>query len=161
MLLFRPLKLFLLCFALGGAVVPPPAGQIGRLRGVRLTYATQAHGRAVKQRYAVHVPREYRLMRVLGDHETELRLTYPDSAVLYLTDDVTAGSALNAAHFAASGRTYQQLLLQDTLSARGTQANHRKWKQVKAMGVVIGYVNVPAAREQEFEQALATLQRRN
>ena len=156
---FRPLNLLLLCFALVGAV--PPAGRMGGPSGVRLTYSTQAHGRAAKQRYAVHVPRGYRLTRVLGSHETELRLTYPDSAVLYLTDDVTAGSALNAAHFAASGRTYPQLLLQDTLTVRGTQANHRKWKQVKALGVVIGYVNVPAAREQEFEQALATLQRRN
>ncbi|MDB5268217.1 MAG: hypothetical protein JWP58_1257 [Hymenobacter sp.] len=160
MLLFRQLNFFLLCFALVGAVVAPPAGQNDRPRGVRLTYSTQAHGRTAKQRYAVHVPRGFQLTRVLGSHETELRLTYPDSAVFYLTDD-DAGSELNAVNFAASGRTYPQLLLQDTLSARGTQANHRKWRQVKTLGVVIGYVNVPAAREQEFEEALATLQRRN
>ena len=160
MLLFRQLNLFLLCFALIGAMAAPPVGQNGRARGIRLTYSTQAHGRAAKQRYAVHVPRGFQLTRVLGSHETELRLTYPDSTVLYLTDD-EAGSELNAVNFAASGHTFPQLLLQDTLTARGTQANHRKWRQVKTLGVVIGYVNVPAAREQEFKQALATLQRRN
>ena len=154
------LSLFLLCFALVGAVALQPTGRPSSQGFVRLTYATMANGRTVKQRYVAHVPRAYRLTRVLGSHETELRLTYPDSSVLYLTDDVKSGSALNYPNFAASGRTYPQLLLQDTLTAHGTQANGRKWKQVKALGVVIGYVNVPPAREPDFEQALASLQRR-
>lgn len=157
---FHSLCLFLLSYTLVGAVVLPPTGRPSRRGIVRLTYATRANGRAVKQRYVAHVPRGYRLMRVLGSHETELRLTYPDSSVLYLTDDVKSGSALNYPNFAASGHTYHQLLLQDTLTAHGTQANDRKWKQVKALGVIIGYVNVPLAREPNFEQALASLQRK-
>lgn len=53
------------------------------------------------------------------------------------------------------------MLLHDPLTARGTQANRRKWKPVEAQGLIIGYLNVPPTREQEFERALATFQRRN
>lgn len=113
-----------------------------------------------KIKYHFNVPDGYQIKNVTGTHESEMRIEYPDSSVIYITDDIKSGSALNYDNVSASpGHAFSDMLLKDSLVISGIQPNKRIWKQCKLKNIVIGYFNVLPLKKAEYEQVLRTINR--
>lgn len=98
---------------------------------------------------------------VSGSHETEHRVVYQDSSIIYLTND-EAGSALNYKNIEKVSSDKQQTgkLFVDTLSLEGQNEDGQYWKEVKLDEINVGYVNVPPDKKQLYDQALSTIRRK-
>lgn len=115
-------------------------------------------GGKVKVLYCLKVPKGGKLLTVRGSHEKELQVSYPDSSFIYITNDAKSGSHLNYDNVAAVNKSiYTEKLLKDTLLLEGTQNDGRLWKENKLGEIVVGYVNVPAAKKESYDQSLASL----
>jgi len=119
-------------------------------------------GTEKKIKYLMDVPKEgYKdKLIVSGSHETEHRVVYQDSSIIYLTND-EAGSALNYDNIQKiSDKQQTGKLFVDTLSLEGQTKEGLYWKEVKLDEISIGYVNVPPDKKERYEQALSTIRRK-
>lgn len=115
-----------------------------------------------KIKYLMDVPKEgYKdEFIVSGSHETEHRVVYQDSSIIYLTND-EAGSALNYDNIQKiSDKQQTGKLFVDTLSLEGQTEEGLYWKEVKLDEISVGYINVPPDKKEQYEQALSTIRRK-
>ena len=115
--------------------------------------------------YLLDVPKGGKLLkgdaRITGDYHTEYRITYPDSSVLYITNNEWGGSRLNSNNLYAIGITgYSKKHLLDTLNNEGKQPDQKYWRECIMGDIVIGYVNVPFSKKGEYDKVLSTLRRK-
>jgi hypothetical protein len=96
-----------------------------------------------------------------GDYHVEYRIAYPDSSILYIGNSNETGSRLNIANRVAVGvnALYKDHAL-DSLNFDGEQSNGRVWKENILGDFIVGYVNVPSDRKNEFDKALLTVKRK-
>ena len=81
---------------------------------------------------------------------------YPDSSVIYITDDDKSGGSLNTVKAEQYGEEiYFKILSSDSLNIDGIR-HGLCWREKRVNKVVIGYLNVPLERKRIFDQALAT-----
>lgn len=119
-------------------------------------------GTEKKVKYLMDVPKEgYKdELIVSGSHETEHRVVYQDSSIIYLTND-EAGSALNYDNIQKiSDKQQTGKLFVDTLSLEGQTKEGLYWKEVKLDEISVGYVNVPPDKKEQYERALSTIRRK-
>lgn len=85
-------------------------------------------------------------------------MVYPDSSIIYITNDDKSGGAVNTIKAEKYGDgIYLKILSADTL---GYWWNEKYWREQKKGQVVIGYINVPPDKREEYDQALATIRRK-
>lgn len=115
-------------------------------------------GRGDQQvKYLMDVPKGYELFVVTGGHERELRFVYPDSSVIYITNDDKSGGAVNTVKAKEYGEgIYLKILSSDTLDISGNDAG-KYWREQKENKVVIGYINVQPGLKEKYDKVLTTL----
>lgn len=119
----------------------------------------------LKRNYFIDVPKGGKLLKgdalITGDYHTEYRLTYPDSSIIYITNNEWRGSSLNFVNLSEVGITgYTKEHLLDTLDNSGKQRDGKYWREHVVGQVVVGYINVPPDKKSEYDKALATLRRK-
>jgi len=114
-----------------------------------------------ESKYLLNVPSGYELREVTDYHGLkEYRLVYPDSSIIYITDDDKSGGAVNTIKAEKYGDgIYLKILSADTLDIDGMK-NERYWREQKKGKVVIGYINVPPDKKERYDQALATIRKK-
>jgi hypothetical protein len=125
-----------------------------------LTYEYEGD-RDVKVAYILKVPKGYKLTIVSGSHEKEFQFIYPDSSIIYITNNSNSGSYLNYENVVRqSSEIYKEQLLKDTLYLEGLQEDSRYWKETKLSKIVVGYINTPLSKKKIFDEALSSIQRK-
>jgi hypothetical protein len=113
-------------------------------------------------RYSMEVPLGYKLSKTTDDHGyIENRLLYPDSSIIYITNDDKSGGAVNAIKVKEYGQgIYLKILSSDTLDISGNEAG-KYWREQKVNKVVVGYINVLPDKKEQYDKALATLRKKD
>lgn len=95
-----------------------------------------------------------------GDYHVEYRITFLDSSILYIGNSNETGSRLNIVNRVAVGidALYKDHAL-DSLYLGGKQSNGRFWKENILGNFIVGYVNVPFSRKDQFDKALTTIKK--
>lgn len=118
---------------------------------------------AYKQNFVLSLPGGYKLKKYSDDEgNKEYHALYPDSSIVFITDDNTSGSAFNRYKLQKYGKDVAlRINLSDTLTLEGIQPDKRYWKEKKIDKVVIGYLNIPKERITIFDQVLSSLNKAN
>ncbi|NJY61897.1 hypothetical protein HC174_03890 [Salinimicrobium sp. CDJ15-81-2] len=113
--------------------------------------------------YVISVPRKYKLIKEDFNPEyKEIIYEYKDSIKFYITDDTFGGSSLNGDNKLRSGITsISRTDLNDTTKMGGVQQDGRYWKEYILGDVVVGYLNVPENRKEEFDLTLQSINRKD
>ena len=113
-------------------------------------------------KYIMEVPLGYKLSKVTDDHRyIEHRFIYPDSSIIYITNDDKSGGAVNTIKAKEYGEgVYLKILSSDTLNISGNEAD-KYWREQKDNKIVIGYINVPPDKKEQYDKALATLRKKD
>jgi len=116
---------------------------------------------AGKHNYILDVPYGYKLTTVKDDHGfKEYRMVYPDSSVIYITNDNKSGGAINTVKAEKYGDgIYLKILSSDTLNINGIKSE-KYWREQKINNIVIGYLNVPPNKKEQYDQALSTIRQK-
>ncbi|MFN9500756.1 MAG: hypothetical protein ACK57K_05505 [Chryseotalea sp.] len=115
--------------------------------------------------FFMDVPKKGKLLKgdelITGDYHTEYRISYPDSSIIYITNDEWSGSILNVNNLGKIGiNAYHKKHLLDTLDHRGKQSNGKFWRDYVIGKLVVGYINVPINRLSEFDKSLESIRAR-
>lgn len=114
-------------------------------------------GRGQRVKYLMDVPKGYELYIVTDGHERELRFVYPDSSVIYITNDDKSGGAINTMKSKEYGEgIYLKILSSDTLDISGNDTG-KYWREQKKDKVVIGYINARPSLKEKYDKVLTTL----
>jgi hypothetical protein len=90
----------------------------------------------------------------------EVVYTYKNNIKIYITDNTFGGSALNGDNKLNDRITsINRKTLQDSIYMYGSQKDDNYWKENILNDIVVGYLNVPKERKEEFDQAIATIKR--
>jgi len=118
---------------------------------------------AYNQTFVLSLPGGYKLKKYSDDEgRREYHALYPDSSIIFITDDNTSGSALNRYKLQKYGRDIAlRINVSDTLTLEGIQSDKRYWKEKKIDKVVIGYMNIPKEKIAIFDKVLSSLNKRN
>lgn len=89
-------------------------------------------------KYLLEVPANYKLSKVADDHGfREHRFVYPDSSIIYITNDARSGGAINTAKARKYGNDiYLKILSSDTLDINGNEGD-KYWREQKLNDVVL------------------------
>ncbi len=91
----------------------------------------------------------------------EIVYTYEDSAKIYISDNALSGSSLNGDNKLRQGITsIKRENLNDSIYMEGLQDNGKYWKENILNDIVVGYVNVPESRKNEFDVAISSIVRK-
>lgn len=112
-------------------------------------------------KYLLDIPGNYNVSEVVDDHGfREHRIVYPDSSIIYITNDTRSGGATNTVKAKKYGNgIYLKILSSDTLNISGKE-DDEYWREQKIDDIVVGYMNVPLNKKDEYDMALSTLRRR-
>jgi len=118
-------------------------------------------GNPLEVSYHMEIPRGYKTVDASTNHSREKRFLYEDGSVIYMTDDEWRGSGLNFENLASIGiSSYHKNNVFDTLNNEGQQKNGSYWREYVAGQVVVGYTNLSSDKKKIYDQALATLRRK-
>ena len=113
------------------------------------------------KKFYIDVPKNGKLKKekdYTGDFHTEYRIIYPDSSVVYITNDTWNGSRLNYENLMQIGvDSYSKEHLYDTLKYEGVQNDGLYWKDYVLGEIVVGYVNCPKRKKNEYDNVINTL----
>lgn len=113
-----------------------------------------------EQHYLMDVPKGGLLKKFQSGHiATEYQITYPDSSIIYITNEEWSGSRINWLNRDRAKLLNAPKSLGDTLQLYGIQDIGLNWRDNFMGEIVVGYANVPASRLHLFEQALMTLRK--
>lgn len=132
---------------------------------IKFNEAIEQGSKSVPLNLTIEVPKGGKLIKgtydFTGDYHVEYRITYPDSSILYIGNNNETGSRLNVVNRVAIGinALYKDHPL-DSLYFEGKQTNDRVWKENILGDFIVGYVNVPFDKKQEFDKALLTVKRK-
>lgn len=107
------------------------------------------------------IPMKFEKYIMSSIHETEYHFKYPDSSIIYITNERGTPS-INYHNIDSDSIAIQKSFLSnmegDTLTLKGIDDNNLHWKNVKLKKGSVGYLNVPKSRKAEFDKALEKLQ---
>lgn len=113
-----------------------------------------------QQHYIIDVPKGGSLEKYRDSHiSTEYRITYPDSSVIYITNENVGGSRINWTNRERAKTLNPPKSIGDTLYLFGTQDNGLHWRDNFMGEMVAGYANVKPAKLYLYERALKSLRR--
>jgi hypothetical protein len=116
---------------------------------------------AYKSDYVLELPNGYELKKLKDDDGIqEYQALYPDSSVIYITDDEKSGGSNRAKEEKYGADVYIKILANEKLILEGNHSNGKYWKEDKQGKVVVGYFNVPPDKKEEYDKALATLRKK-
>jgi hypothetical protein len=96
-----------------------------------------------------------------GDFHKEIRVTYPDSSVIYISNNSESGSRLNFENRYNSGfKSLTKSYLDDSLNLEGVQVNGSRWREHYCGYIVVGYLNVSNENKKKYDDILSTLRRK-
>jgi hypothetical protein len=112
-------------------------------------------------KYFMEVPSGYKLSKATDDHGyIEHRFIYPDSSIIYITNDDKSGGAINTIKAKEYGEgIYLKILSNDTLDINGVE-DERYWREQKANKIVFGYINVLPDKKEQYDKVLATIRKK-
>ena len=111
-----------------------------------------------KVAFCLRVPIGFRLQKIEGSHELEQQYWYPDSSVLYVTNDRTV-SVINYDRVYGLGDVYYARQFEcDTMTVSGVNRGLH-WKDRKYGEVTIDYAHVSEEKTKLFDSALESIQR--
>jgi hypothetical protein len=118
---------------------------------------------AYKQTFILSLPEGYKLKKYFDDEGTrEYHAIYPDSSIVYITDDNKSGSVFNRYKLQKYGKNVAiKINVSDTLTLEGIQPDKRYWKEKKIDQIVIGYMNIPKEKTAIFDHVLSSLNNGN
>lgn len=122
-------------------------------------YAT--YSQAKKVRYFMNLPAGFEKYIVEGGHEKEFRYVYPDSSIIYITNDPEGGSPLNYENICKKDKgLFIKKLNNDTLYLEGAQENNLFWKENKLGRITVGYVNVPKKKKELYDSSINSIEKK-
>ncbi|MCG8374042.1 MAG: hypothetical protein MI700_10930 [Balneolales bacterium] len=111
--------------------------------------------------YYLVLPNGVKESMIYGDHEKETNIFFPDSSLIFITNDLSGISFANTENLKGFdfGFFYDFKTIPDP-DVVGIQLNGKVWRQKKDRGVVIGYLNVDPSRKKEFDKIIDQLELR-
>lgn len=107
------------------------------------------------------IPKKFEKNILTSIHETEYHFKYPDSSIIYITNERGTPS-INYHNIDSDSIAIQKSFLSnmegDTLTLKGVDDNGLHWKNIKIKKGSVGYLNVPKSRKAEFDKAIEKLQ---
>ncbi|MCU0437216.1 MAG: hypothetical protein MUC49_04830 [Raineya sp.] len=103
------------------------------------------------------IPKPYKLEK-FEDQHSHLSFTFhfPDSTILYISNDILSGHRLNAQNIKNEGKIYR-IPYKDTLYLSGKQPHYLYWAEIAYPKVIIGYLNAPENRKTFYDNFLKNL----
>ena len=93
-----------------------------------------------------------------GDYHSEFRVNYPDSSIIYITNNEVRGSVLNFENRVRQGfDVYRKEHLLDTISVSAQLLNGDYWRETILGQVVVGYINVPSNKTERYDKSISTI----
>jgi hypothetical protein len=120
-------------------------------------------GSSYSQNYLLTVPDGGKLVKLNTGHiYKEYQLIFPDSSVIYITNNIESGSRLNYKNrYKDNAIIIRRSNENDSLLLGGMQTNGRFWKEYFIKDMVVGYCNVNADNKIIYDETLSTLRKKN
>jgi hypothetical protein len=113
---------------------------------------------AYEKSYSLSLPKGYNLKRLKDDEGyREHQAIYPDSSIVYITDDKKSGGVNKSKEEKYGADVYIKILANENLVLEGVGSDGRYWKEQKQGNIVIGYFNVPPDKKWQYDEILSTL----
>lgn len=106
----------------------------------------------------LNVPKKYKVFKI---NEKELKLTYKDSCVIFFSYDKLGGTVTNGKNRfnEGIGIIYRENY-NDSIFLEGIDKENLYWKEYFLDDVIIGYINVPFSKKNEFDKAIESAMRK-
>ena len=132
-----------------------------RLIKYRGHFAEEGSVKLSKKVYYLEIPKGGKVDKrptLTGDYHNELRISFPDSSIIYITNNVWLGSSLNYANRMSDGDSgYTKEHLNDSIWSDGTQIDGKYWCEHVLGNIVVGYINVRAEKKERYDNYLKTI----
>ncbi len=109
-----------------------------------------------KKRFKMSIPVGYEKVLIEGSHENEVQFVYPDSSIIYFSNDLISGSFSNWKNLESISTKTSDYLYQDTIRNEGF-SDKGYWRELKLKDVIIGYLNAPLDKKEAYNGALESI----
>lgn len=110
--------------------------------------------------YRMKIPKGYKLIIVSFDAVVQHEYWYPDSSVIYLTNELGL-SNINYENIRKEKGEYVKRMIafiyDDTITLSGKDSTGLYWKEIKLKSICVGYSRVAENKKNIFDFALKTL----
>ena len=118
-----------------------------------------------KKTFIVNLPHKKSIERVYPHQGTiyqEYRVRFSDENIIfYISNDVWNGSQLNANNLVNKGMVgYNKKSYLDTIANSGFQSDGKYWNETILGEIVVGCINVPPTRKDEFENIILSVRQK-
>ncbi|MFV1883268.1 MAG: hypothetical protein ACMZ7B_02085 [Balneola sp.] len=104
------------------------------------------------------IPSNFEEKYIIGDHEREKDYVFPDSSIIFITDDITGNSFANSKNLKGLDfLTLSNYWDSKEANLEGIQEDGRVWRQKKLEGVTVGYLNVHVLQKEKFDSIINSL----
>jgi len=113
--------------------------------------------------FDLFIPKNYKKEVKEFDHSLENRFTYDDSSIIFLSNDKWSASRINDKNRLdkeTQGKILHRNATTDSIYLSGQQKDGSYWKENILNDIVVGYLNVPKERKEEFDKAIASIVRK-
>lgn len=122
----------------------------------RVVFRTQKDSHRID--HFLMIPSNFEEKYIIGDHEKEKDYVFPDSSIIFITDDITGNSFANTKNLKGLDfLTLSNYWDSKEANLEGVQEDGRVWRQKKINGVTVGYLNVHVLQKEKFDSILNSL----
>lgn len=101
------------------------------------------------EKFNIKIPRDYIKSYSLKRESIIKKWLYNDGIYIYISSDITFKDSPNVENWMKCSNLEKKIKCLE-----GFQDNGRCWKEVEVDDLVIGYINVPKERKEEFDKAI-------
>lgn len=100
----------------------------------------------------LNVPKKYKVFRI---NEKELKLVYKDSCIIFFSFNKLGGTITNGKNRFNEGiNIVYRENYNDSIFLKGIDKENLYWKEYFLDDVIIGYINVPLSKKNEFDKVI-------
>lgn len=111
----------------------------------------------------VELPKGFKKKQTNIEGFCEYRFSYKDKSVIYITTNIYKGSRLNYGNLykiGIDGYNHRKTYMSDTIKNNGKNSQNLYWLEHILGDIVVGYVDIPENRKEEFDKIILSIKRK-
>lgn len=111
----------------------------------------------------VELPKGFKKKQANIEGFCEYRFSYKDKSAIYITTNIYKGSRLNYGNLykiGIDGYNHRKTYMSDTIKNNGKNSQNLYWLEHILGDIVVGYVDIPENRKEEFDKIILSIKRK-
>lgn len=120
------------------------------------TFSTMTYkSKGIEEKFIIDIPNDYIKSYSLERESIIKKWVYKNDVYMYISSDITFKDSPNVENWIKCSNVEKGIKC-----IEGKQDNGKYWKEIEKENLIIGYINVPENRKEEFDKAILSLKRR-